>query len=563
MSNISDLFPRLAGTDSDPRVRRYLTPSRVLTTGGNVTNAQALLAPKPSQITLVRGEVCALENAPGSEKAFVLLDFGIELNGAARIYVQSVRSESKRVNLRVRFGESAMEAMTPIGEKNTTNDHANRDMVLNVGFLSANETNETGFRFVYIELLDEDAKIELKAVQGVFIFRDLDYLGSFECDDPVVNQIWKAAAYTAHLNMQEYLWDGIKRDRLVWIGDMHTEVMTILSVFGANPVIPKSLDLVRDETPVGSWMNGISSYSIWWILLHDEWFSYTGDLDYLNAQKYYLIPLLQKLAEYIDENGSETLPNARFIDWPNQANSGATHAGLQAMMLLAFEKGGTLCGLLGDQETAELCDTCAAKLKKHIPDPCGSKQAGSLLVCVGLADAKETAQNLLTVGGAKGLSTFLGYWTLAAMSAAGDTDGALDLMREYWGGMLKMGATTFWEDFNIDWMENSAGIDELVPAGKNDIHGDFGAYCYKNFRHSLCHGWASGPAPWLTHHVLGIQILEPGCKKLKIEPHLGHLKFAHGTFPTPCGMVLVEVKNENGKLTTDVKAPEGVEVTTM
>ena len=27
---------------------------------------------------------------------------------------------------------------------------------------------------------------------------------------------------------------------------------------------------------------------------------------------------------------------------------------------------------------------------------------------------------------------------------------ALDVIRTYWGAMLDLGATTFWEDFNID-----------------------------------------------------------------------------------------------------------------
>ena len=57
-------------------------------------------------------------------------------------------------------------------------------------------------------------------------------------------------AYTVHLNMQNHLWDGIKRDRLVWIGDSYPEVMTVNSVFGYNEVVPKSLDLMRDITPL-------------------------------------------------------------------------------------------------------------------------------------------------------------------------------------------------------------------------------------------------------------------------------------------------------------------------
>jgi len=45
----------------------------------------------------------------------------------------------------------------------------------------------------------------------------------------------------------------------------------------------------------------------------------------------------------------------------------------------------------------------------------------------------------------------------------------------------------------LAWTKDATRIDELVPEGKKDIHGDCGAYCYEGFRHSLCHGWASGP----------------------------------------------------------------------
>ena len=81
--------------------------------------------------------------------------------------------------------------------------------------------------------------------------------------------------------MQNFLWDGIKRDRLVWVGDMYPEVMTILSVFGYNEVVPKSLDLVRDITELPEYMNGISSYSMWWILIQYQWYLNNGDLNYL------------------------------------------------------------------------------------------------------------------------------------------------------------------------------------------------------------------------------------------------------------------------------------------
>lgn len=145
------------------------------------------------------------------------------------------------------------------------------------------------------------------------------------------------------------------------------------------------------------------------------------------------------------------------------------------------------------------------------------------------------------------------------MAKAGDYKGALDIIRTYWGAMLDLGATTFWEDFDLNWLPNAARIDEIVPEGKNDIHRDFGAYCYQKFRHSFCHGWASGPTSWLSEYVLGVQVVEPGCKAIRIVPHLGDLKWVKGTFPTPYGIISIShTLSDNGKIVTEVDAPSEV-----
>jgi hypothetical protein len=92
---------------------------------------------------------------------------------------------------------------------------------------------------------------------------------------------------------------------------------------------------------------------------------------------------------------------------------------------------------------------------------------------------------------------------------------AMAFISEYWGAMLDLGATSFGEDFNMDWAKNAGRIDELQKADKVDIHKAYGDYCYKGLRHSFCHGWASGPTAWLSQYVLGVEVLEPGCKKVK------------------------------------------------
>lgn len=80
------------------------------------------------------------------------------------------------------------------------------------------------------------------------------------------------------------------------------------------------------------------------------------------------------------------------------------------------------------------------------------------------------------------------------------------------------------KDFNLDWAHNAARLDDFVPKGKNDIHKDFGDYCYPSFRHSFCHGWASGPTPRMTQYILDVKIVNAGCKTLRITPHLGDLE---------------------------------------
>lgn len=58
---------------------------------------------------------------------------------------------------------------------------------------------------------------------------------------------------------------------------------------------------------------------------------------------------------------------------------------------------------------------------------------------------------------------------------------------------------------------------QVIPYDRESIVMDFGKFCYTQFRHSLCHGWASGPTAFLSEYVLGVKILESGCRKVKIS----------------------------------------------
>ena len=212
----------------------------------NCDNSEFLLDKIINQASISNLKCCTIKKG-----GYILLDFGREIHGSVNIVVNKTQ-DGQSGKLRVVFGESISESLSKIGEKNATNKHSLRDITVEVPFLSNNEIGKTGFRFVKIEALTEF--IEIKSVSAIFIYKDIQYKGAFECDNALLNDIWKTGAYTVHLNMQDYLWDGIKRDRLVWIGDMHPETSVISSVFGYDSCVPKSLDFTKDETPVSEWM---------------------------------------------------------------------------------------------------------------------------------------------------------------------------------------------------------------------------------------------------------------------------------------------------------------------
>ena len=543
-----------AGPADSGFVTEYLTPTRIVCTAGIVENAEHLLKPYVGQVSTDEPEVTSF-----GQGGYVLLDFGKEIQGGIQL-VRTLSGPKDEIRFRIVLGESVTEALSrwDAPGSTATNDHAVRDFELAVPWLGSVEVGNSGFRFARIELAEgRGDEIDLLAVRAISRKRDLEYLGSFKCSDERLNQIWQTGAYTVHLCMQDYLWDGIKRDRLVWMGDMHPEIMTVNTVFGNQQVVRKSLDYVRDKTAPTDWMNGICSYSLWWIILQHHLYEWYGDKAYLEEQGDYLQALLHSVMENVDGN-REAYQDGRFIDWPSNDQPDVIHAGLQALTIRALEAGAEMAECLGNNYLQQECTVVAKQLRTYVPDAVGNSQAAALLSIEGLMDADEASAIILRNGPEK-FTSFMGYYLLEALAKGGHYAEAMRLISDYWGRMLDLGATTFWEDFNYNDAKNAGRIDEIVPEGKFDIHADGGAWCYVGLRHSFCHGWASGPTAWLSEHVLGIEPVEPGFKTVRIDPHLGDLEWAEGTFPTPYGLIRIRhQKNADGSVSSDIKLPKGV-----
>ena len=420
----------------------------------------------------------------------VILDFGEEVSGGIRILTYY----GVDVPVRIRFGESLTEACSELrGVQNATNDHSLRDLVIHLQNYSDMSFGQTGFRFVR---LDFQAPVHIKCIVAAVEVSKRTPKYVYKGNDARIREIYDAAKRTVDLCVSGgYVWDGVKRDRLVWIGDMAPEVMALTTLYGRMSVIERSLDFVRDQTPLPGWMNGYPMYSMWWIITLQIYYEQTGTQVYIRKQLPYLLALLRQMNDCVGVDGELAYPSY-FVDWPTSGHPEVID-GARAINIIAARAAISLLQTFGEDTSVaeELLDKL---LKQEIVARGNKKVLGLKYFATGLTRDELEA---LVSGGAQGMSTFMSYYILKAV-ASFDRDAAVSMMKEYYGAMLDKGATTFWEDFDLAWVEGSGRIDEFPKNGEKDIHGDYGAYCYVGFRHSLCHCWSAGVIAFMKEENL-------------------------------------------------------------
>ncbi len=504
--------------------KKLVMPQKIKAMEG-VTDEQRLLEEKPACVSFSNEKSAQFCKKGG----YILLDFGKELCGGVRI----ISGTGVTGQFRITFGESLMEACCQIGEKNSTNDHSPRDFEILVPTLSDLTFGQTGFRFVKLELLNDGPVY----IRNIFAVNTLPYFekeGEIQTNDELLNQIMDTAAYTLKLNFQSgYIWDGIKRDRLVWSGDLHQEVLLGTYLFGDHSNILNSLRFLKAETSPKAWINGIPTYSAWWVISLCDYCRLSGNWDFFRENQDYALTVMENIHDCIDENGEMDFSvayhfMAYFLDWPtlNYPDAKIGTAALLMYMAKTYLK----------IEENQACRGILRKLNPYLSMDCQFKQTRAFQILAGRDPAGEA--DFLEKDGASGFSTFMAYYILKADAMAGGKQ-MLNLIREYFGGMLSRGATTFWEDFDLKWLEGSGRIDEFVPEGQKDIHGDYGDFCYRGFRHSLCHGWSSGVLAFLLEEIVGIAPGENGT--YTVNPRLLDLKTVTVKLPVKTGWLCGEI----------------------
>ena len=117
-------------------------------------------------------------------------------------------------------------------------------------------------------------------------------------------------------------------------------------------------------------------------------------------------------------------------------------------------------------------------------------------------------------------------------------DLALELVRERWGKrMVDKGATSCFEEWS-------------------DV-GSWRAGTFRGFIRTHSHAWSACPAEFLIRNLMGLEIVEPGCQKIRLNPR--KIEFDYSVqYPTPRGDIRVESRKDK----VEFSVPDGIQVVT-
>ncbi len=463
------------------------------------------------------------------------------------------------------------------------------------------DSHSRAFRFLRLEAEGEIVVrgIELEASAWPGLCE-----GHFECSDSEVNRAWEMGRQTLGLCIQPalesqhpvggpgqwVLWDGCRRDREIWIGDLRPAALAHYSLSSNPEPVATSLRLAAS----GAFENGLipgsvssrqvfNEYALWWVIALWEYVVYTGDT--LLATE--LAPALKRLMGWIashvsasnglfevENSWSYTLPRKGPLCGPNIVLS---HAYLAAARLAKY------CDL--DAASFELlaADQRARVLHKYydtehylfrdLPDAFLDQRVwednNALGILLGVAPPQDRlsilAQLKNRLWGAWGSVTcwpkfaeeelnplcpwahngtiwpFANAYEVGAWMQCGQVTQGLDLLKRYTRACHHAGSETIWEMIYAD------GSLPLSPD--------------RRYLLSLCHAWGATANHHLHRDLLGVAPLVEGWRKVRIAPNIGNLEWVVGSVPTPMGPIRLEATRHGGAVRYKiVEMPPGIEV---
>ncbi len=478
-----------------------------------------------------------------------LIDFGKETFGFVKFH--HLQGKGK---LSLYYGESKEEAQAT--ETCETLDHLTIDQPDAADYVLE---GSRAFRYVQVQA---DPGIQFDSVSMLYEYLPLDYRGQFRCSDERINQIWDIAAYTLHLNTREFFIDGIKRDRWIWSGDAYQSYLMNYYLFFDNPSVKRTLLALRGKNPVSSHINTILDYTFYWFIGIYDYYLYSGDKSFIQQIYPQMVSMMDFCLGRLNDNGMvEGLSGDWvFIDWAPMSKQGEVSFE-QLLFCRSLETMALCADLAGDSENVSRYQSMASSLKTKILNTFWSDEKQALLhnrvegklsddvtryanmfaiFFEYLDDEKEQAikEHVLLNDSVQKITTpYMRFYELEALCAMGEQELVLQEIRDYWGGMLQLGATSFWEKYD----PTEEGAEHYAMYGRP-------------FGKSLCHAWGASPIYLFGKYYMGVHPLSAGYEEYSVEPVLGGLDWMEGAVPTPQGDIFVycsgkeiKIKAEAGK----------------
>ena len=443
----------------------------------------------------------------------VLCEFETELTAQVEVKKQKKSDKERWHSMRIYCGESREEAL----------DKEHCYYSFEVDF-DTKRCPRCAVRYVYIPQCKKD---EIK-VQAFHQYVDIPVKATFSCDDELLNQIWKVASHTFRLCSGIFFIDGIKRDKWIWSGDAYQSLFVNQYLMADADINRRTLLALRGNDPMTTHINTIVDYSLFWILGIKAHYEAYGDKAFLEQIYPKMVSLIEFCEKQLDERGFLVGREKDwiYIDWADLDKKGPLCA--EQMLLAACYKTMEEISEIVKNREVEVNIVCFYKEKyeelvrkidfyywdkeqaayidsfvsgrRHV-----TRHANIFAILYGIADIKKQNQiveNVLLNDAVPAITTpYFKFYELDVLCKMGKFSEVLSQIKSYWGGMLKRGAVTFWEEY-----------DKEVPDEEQyDMYGD-------RFGKSLCHAWAASPIYLLAKYFVGVQSLKAGGKEYRVCP---------------------------------------------
>ena len=467
-----------------------------------------------------------------------LYDFGKETFGYLKV-------KGLKGRIHIYYGESAEEALDK--------EHCETLDILSEG----GKLDSKAFRYVYIEK-EPDSSFEEVLMDYEYAPFDTERSGSFRCSDEELNHIWDVAAYTMDLTTREFFMDGIKRDRWTWSGDAIQSYLMNYYLRFDTECVKRTIRQLRGKDPVTAHVNTIMDYTFYWFKSIYDYYLYTADIAFVREMWPRMVTLMDYVEGRLNEDGMAEgqADDWIFVDWVDfPMHKRGTLCFEQILLMKAMETMAVCSKLLNIKTDYRVkSESLRNKIKRTfwsyeqkayyhaIEDGKINKQitkfSNMFAILYGLAyeeERHEIMQSVMLNPVIDPITTpYMRFYELETLCIDGLQEQVLQEMKAYWGGMLREGATSFWEKYNPE----EKGAQHLAMYGRP-------------YGKSLCHAWGASPIYLIGKYFLGVRPTKPGYEEYEVHPTLGGLKWMEGDVPTPFGKIHVKMNTHEISVQSD------------